>query len=295
MSEKTQKKADQVSAGHKGAGLTLAARMCGVMGEITRIPKSGFNKFDNYYFATESDVADLIRPKMAEWGIAEVQTVLSSRFETLELADGKGRVTPTTFAICRYKHTFMSAEDNSDRIEIEAEGSANVKAAKDKWPYVCSTGASKYAYLRTFKISSGDTDPEFDSNSDRDSESSASSAGRGAAPVRAGAVSAGEPPLTAEAKMALEQIEKRLIKLSGAVSAAAGNNDKDAAGREIKAATQELRVMRGRIRSTAPHLFDTITNQINSGISAAVGIAETIIEGEASDDEQLSLVPSEEN
>ena len=46
---------------------SLYAKMAKVMGDIERLPKSGHNSHFKYDYATESDIADAIRPLLAKY------------------------------------------------------------------------------------------------------------------------------------------------------------------------------------------------------------------------------------
>lgn len=131
----------------------LAKKMANILGEITRVPKNGKNKFQNYDYATESDVLDLIRPVLSKHGIAlfysclevsyieNARTLVKVEFELVDGDSGSSRKT-----VC-----FGEARD------ADKQGKP-----QDKGLYKAMTGACKYWLFKTFLISTGD-DPESDS------------------------------------------------------------------------------------------------------------------------------------
>jgi len=48
----------------------LAKKMAKVLAKVNTIPQTGFNKFQNYAYTTEGDVLNVIRPLLAEQGVA---------------------------------------------------------------------------------------------------------------------------------------------------------------------------------------------------------------------------------
>lgn len=125
---------------------TLFANMAKVMGDITRIPKSGVNKHFNYPYATDSDVSDMIRPLLAEHNIA-----FFADMKNVHQENGYTRVT--------FEFTFACGETGAT-ITNTWVGEATDKG--DKGISKAATAAEKYFLLKTFVASTGDTTDDAD-------------------------------------------------------------------------------------------------------------------------------------
>ena len=75
----------------------LFARLARVMGKIERLPKTGWNDFHKYPYTTDADVSELIRPLLAEEGVAFFAEMLSA-----EERDNK--------TWCQFAYTFADGE-----------------------------------------------------------------------------------------------------------------------------------------------------------------------------------------
>jgi hypothetical protein len=131
---------------------TLATKLAKVLGEVSRIPKSGRNKFQNYDYATESDALDAIRPLLSKHNIAVFFDCLSVE----ELDNNRTRVQIQVEMVCG-----DSGESRSSICFGEARDADNKGKTQDKGLYKAMTGAMKYWMFKTFMISTGD-DPETD-------------------------------------------------------------------------------------------------------------------------------------
>lgn len=126
-----------------------------VLKDIQRIPKSGRNKFHGYDYATEGDLVDHIRPKLAEVGVflfTSIETVGSP--EVVERKNSDGRI--VTIATI---HTFVDAETGES---YAVKGAGCGEDSGDKALYKAITGAEKYMLMKNFLVATGD-DPEADS------------------------------------------------------------------------------------------------------------------------------------
>jgi len=135
-------------------GQNLVRAIAAVMTDLGRIPKTGTNKFDNYDYATESDVADAIRPLLGKHGLAFLPTVAEAdKWDAGTTRQGTQQwgvtialdVTVTDGETAHVSRWFGEAIDRGDKAYYKAY-----------------TGALKYALLKTFCAGQGD-DPEQDS------------------------------------------------------------------------------------------------------------------------------------
>lgn len=125
---------------------SLFAKKARVMQQLSRLPKSGTNTHFKYAFATDSDVLDAIRSKMAEEQLSLAVSMLevfrqgditTAKFE-MTLCDGE---TGETDTVC----WFAEAQDKGD-----------------KGINKCSTAAVKYYLLKNFLLSTGDLAEDAD-------------------------------------------------------------------------------------------------------------------------------------
>lgn len=133
---------------------TLAQKMAAILGEVSRIPKSGHNKFQNYRYATEADALDAIRPLLSKHNIA----VFFDCVEVQDLENNRTRVRVQVDLVCG-----DTGESRSSFAFGEARDADSKGNTQDKGIYKAITGAMKYWMFKTFMISTGD-DPEDDSN-----------------------------------------------------------------------------------------------------------------------------------
>lgn len=129
---------------------TLAGKMAKILGEVSRIPKSGRNMFQNYDYATEADVLDAIRPLLSKYNVA----LFFDCVDVEELDNNRTRVRVQIELVCG-----DSGEARSSFAFGEARDADRNGKTQDKGIYKAITGAMKYWMFKTFLISTGD-DPE---------------------------------------------------------------------------------------------------------------------------------------
>lgn len=130
----------------------LATKLARVLADVRRVPKTGRNDFHKYDYATESDLVDHLRDKLAEQGVAIFPSVTDHTVAPLE--GGRGELLATvTLDI-----TIIDGE-SGDEMTTRWVGQGMDKG--DKSYYKAYTGAMKYFLMKTFMISTGD-DPEDD-------------------------------------------------------------------------------------------------------------------------------------
>jgi hypothetical protein len=139
---------------------SLYGKLARAMGKLKRLRKTGKNKFFNYDFVTDADVADAVREVLTEEGIAFFASMVDCTQETIEKA--KGGTTFKTVAI--FEFTFADGETGATQTCLWRGESLD---DQDKGISKAATAAEKYFLLKTFMLSTGD--PADDSDSDEDS------------------------------------------------------------------------------------------------------------------------------
>jgi ERF superfamily protein len=138
----------------------LIAKLCEVMAEAGYIQKRGRNDKFNYNYATEADVVDMLREKLASRGVfvfpSIVQNARSEHSKT-----SSGNIMWITEIMVRWR--FVDAE-TGEAEECMMPGSGTDTG--DKGIYKAITGSSKYMFLKGFMLPTGD-DPE-DEKPDKD-------------------------------------------------------------------------------------------------------------------------------
>lgn len=124
---------------------SIYSKILKVMKEVERVPKNGYNEFHKYYYATESDLTEHIRPILIDAGLAFFSTVLEQSRE--------GEFT-------KVKMEFTLADtETGETLKSVYWGEGQDRG--DKGLYKAYTGATKYFLMKTFLIPTGD-DPEGD-------------------------------------------------------------------------------------------------------------------------------------
>lgn len=134
-----------------GAARPLAKKLAYVMGQMSRIPKRGYNEFHKYEFATESDVSDALRGLLAEQNIAFFPSMVSYTCDAVETARSTAY-----HVITQMEMTFIDG-DTGDTHTSSWIGEA--LDSSDKAVNKTATAATKYFLLKTFLLSSGE-DPD---------------------------------------------------------------------------------------------------------------------------------------
>lgn len=131
----------------------LFTKMARVMGKMTRLAKSGYNKAQNYAFATESDVVDMVREAMAEENLAFIPIMTA--------AEDK----PRGEKMIHWKAHFLFTFADGDTGETySCPWIAEAMEYGDKGINKVATAAVKYFLLKTFLISTGDKDDDSDNH-----------------------------------------------------------------------------------------------------------------------------------
>lgn len=166
------------------AKLNLHGKIAAISGFLGRIPKNGFNRFNNYSYVLESDLVEAIRYYLAAARILIFPEAIREHtvftFEGQTTGQGRARDILTDNIIVYRVTDGYTGE--SFTFEVNGQGSD----PRDKGANKASTSAMKFAYLRLFNISSGEDEPEADAEGDA---RQAGAAGQPQSPVAVGAPS----------------------------------------------------------------------------------------------------------
>lgn len=128
--------------------MSIYKKILAVQAAVGRVAKTGFNSFHKYYYVTEADLMDALRPALIEQGLVIIMTGMEA--ETGFCTDGK------RWAKAKL-HYLIADADGKEQITTSTEGYA--EDSFDKAIYKAETGAAKYLYYKLFMVSTGD-DPE---------------------------------------------------------------------------------------------------------------------------------------
>lgn len=143
-----------------------------VLAAIDRVPKTGWNDFHRYSYATEADVADLIRKELGNRHVTLMPEYHSHRRDEHHVT-GSGKEQWLHYVTLRL--TFIDGE-SGERETTDGWLGVGIDG-EDKGFYKAMTGAMKYALMKTFMVSTGD-DPENDSGDTREAATGAGAAPR---------------------------------------------------------------------------------------------------------------------
>lgn len=136
----------------------IAAALVQVLSKVERLKKSGYNRHFGYHFATESDIADLIRPAMAEAGL----TLVIDEHEPSFLGQNK-QVVSIAYDFA-FLHTSGARWPSHHPFTIRGLSRAmdNQGRWDDKCFPKCRTMARKEFVKAQFQISAGDPTEDSD-------------------------------------------------------------------------------------------------------------------------------------
>lgn len=130
----------------KTAYAPLFAKLARVMAKVNRLPKTGWNDYQKYHYASDADVSDLIRPLLASEGVAFFAEMIS-----VERRENKW--------LCQFSFTFADSE-NGEIWNCLWWAEADDKT--DKGLAKAATSGLKYFLLKNFIIGTGDLADEPD-------------------------------------------------------------------------------------------------------------------------------------
>lgn len=127
----------------------LVIKLAEVMKAVHRVPKRGRNDFHNYDYATEADIAEVVRTELSDRNIMLIPQITG---EERHPVGEKG----SWLTVLAMSMEFIDG-DTDQRIQKSWRGYGTDK--EDKGGYKAITGATKYFLLKTFLMPTGD-DPE---------------------------------------------------------------------------------------------------------------------------------------
>ena len=149
---------------------SLVKKLCRIMKAVGYLQKTGKNAAQNYKYATEADVAEMMREKLADENVFIFPNVVRNertRIERLGYKEGEVKVSYATDVEIEW--TFEDGDSGETRV-CRIPGSSETPG--DKGVYVAQTGSEKYLLMKSFLIPTGD-DPESDDNEPRGSKEAA--------------------------------------------------------------------------------------------------------------------------
>lgn len=129
----------------------LFAKLARVMAGIERIPKSGRNEHFSYDFATDSDVSDVIRTRLAQEGVCFLVSQVGEPKRSAKSVE------------VNFAFTFACGETGATWTSY---WTGEAQDGQDKGISKAATSALKYFLMKTFMISTGD--PTDDPDGDKD-------------------------------------------------------------------------------------------------------------------------------
>ncbi|MEG0123149.1 ERF family protein [Enterococcus sp.] len=129
----------------------LLTKLVEITAVVERIPKNGHNDKQNYDYALESDIKDVVRKEMSDRGLVLISSELSRNKSELQ-----GRNGVQQLVTLEVQFTIFDAETGES---IQFTGFGDGQDFGDKALYKAKTGALKYALTTLFLIPTGD-DPE---------------------------------------------------------------------------------------------------------------------------------------
>lgn len=136
----------------------IVAALIDVRAKCETIPKSGFNDFHKYKYATEADISAHIRPLMDAAGLVLIPSVAGEQDGfPAPCIDDHG----VTQVVLKYTLAHTSGQVWPTPLYVLAHGDDHNKQSgySDKGAYKASTGGFKYMLLRLLMVETGD-DPE---------------------------------------------------------------------------------------------------------------------------------------
>jgi len=126
----------------------LFSKLARVMGNLSRLPKSGHNSHFNYDFVTDSDVSDAVRNALAVEGVA-----FFAHMRGVQRDDKK--------VVAHFTYTFADGETGAT---WACDWTGEAIDTQDKGTAKAATSALKYFLLKTFILSTGDLSDDADSD-----------------------------------------------------------------------------------------------------------------------------------
>lgn len=129
----------------------LMHKLVEITAAVDRIPKNGHNDHQNYDYALESDIKDVVRTEMAKRNLMMIPNELSRTTTQIPTRNGSHQL-----VTLQIEYTVNDADSGES---IKMVGYGDGQDSGDKAVYKAKTGALKYALTSLFMIPTGD-DPE---------------------------------------------------------------------------------------------------------------------------------------
>lgn len=139
----------------------LVKKLTKVLGAVQEIPKSGYNSHFRYHYATESDITDELRSKLAAEGVFILTHQLEASTREVSRAPKDATVGSPTAKVVTITKVKLEHRITDGNAELVIHSFGEAEDGSDKGIYKAVTGAMKYFLLKNFLISTGD-DPEAD-------------------------------------------------------------------------------------------------------------------------------------
>src|ERR1017187_5086760 len=150
---------------------TLVKKLCRIMKAAGYLQKKGQNEKQGYKYATEADVAEMMREKLADENVFIFPNVVKNTRTRLERPDTykPEQVKVSYCTDVEVDWTFVDG-DSGETWTCRMAGASETPG--DKGVYVALTGCEKYLLMKSFFLPTGD-DPESDDNEPRGSKEAA--------------------------------------------------------------------------------------------------------------------------
>lgn len=131
---------------------SLVKKLAEITAAVGRVPKNGFNKFHNYNYVMEADLVEACRLEYAKRHLVVLPVVISNHSDRVTVKSG-GQENLVTLVV---EFNILDGESGErEKCVLIGQG----QDAGDKGPYKALTGASKYYFMKTHNVATGD-DPE---------------------------------------------------------------------------------------------------------------------------------------
>lgn len=135
--------------------MSIYKKLLAAQKAVGYVAKNGKNTFQNYEYATESDIIDAVKSAYLDAGLVVI-TSTDSEIGHFEASGARGERYTCRWAKVRLSYEVVDA-DTGDKITGAFDGYAEDKG--DKAIYKATTGANKYFLMKCFGVATGD-DPE---------------------------------------------------------------------------------------------------------------------------------------
>jgi hypothetical protein len=162
QSQFIQMEIDGIKFNIKPDGGTLISKISDLMQECSYIQKRGYNSFNNYYYATEADVAEKVSPGLSKRKLVMIPNVMEK-----DVVDHMTRNNKREY-IATIKMSFVLLDGESgESLSFTMAGQGQDPG--DKSIFKAISGTQKYAILKLLQIETG-LDPENEAGLDHENK-----------------------------------------------------------------------------------------------------------------------------